>query len=290
MDDTAAIRAHRSYQELRGLSGTTIRCHERELFMLAEFLRPTSLLNATSDDLRRWAESIKAMKAASRYVKISRIHSFYSWAVDASLRADIPSHKLPRPKVPQGVPHPIGEDALVRALDRADGEVRLWVVLAAFAGLRCCEIAPLARDQVRDTTEPYSLIVRGKGNKERVVPIGPLLLDELRLYGLPSRGALFCRRDGRAGVPTASRVSQLGNTFLHANGVVETMHSLRHRYGTRVHELTGDIYTVAELMGHANIQTSRGYARFSDRRAVAAALSIDEGLGRVSVRSADISA
>jgi integrase len=276
MDTTEALAKYREHQDMRGLSSATIRQAGRELAQLADFIAPVELLDATHDDLMVWAGSLVGTRAVnSRYVKISRVHSFYKWAYDEDLIPSITTRRIPRPRILPGLPRPTPADAVIRAIACGNPTQRLWVKLAAFAGLRCCEIAMLSREQILDTADPPHLVVRGKGGKERVIYLCDDLLQELQSYEMPSRGWVFKRFDGQPGHPTASSVSQVGNRFLHNKAHVrESMHQLRHRFGTDVQRATGDIQVTAQLLGHSNIQTSRGYAQFSNARAMSAIKSL----------------
>lgn len=273
IDDQVAFDAYTDNQQMRGLSAMTIKHSRGELMLLAEFLRPQMVLTADHEILSKWALSLIGYGTASRYVKISRVHSFYMWAFGEEIIEKIPTRRIPRPKVPQMVPRPTPTDEVTRILARADGEMRLWIMLAALAGLRCCEIAQLSRDQIADTADPPHLRVRGKGNKERIVFLCDDLLAEIRAYPLPNRGWVFKRRDGLPGHPSPAMVSFYGNEYLHAAGVRETFHQLRHRFGTDIYAAS-DIVVTAALLGHSNIQTARGYARLSDAKAISAAQSL----------------
>ncbi len=102
-----------------------------------------------------------------------------------------------RPKLPRHLPRPIGTDDLNRALLAADPRMRAWLTLAAYAGLRCVEIAGLRAEDVHLDREPPVLhLVKTKGAKERIVPLGPLVSAALRGYGLPLSGPVFTRDRG----------------------------------------------------------------------------------------------
>ena len=273
MDDTEALRAYAAHQQERNLARTTITAARNELIRLAKALGEP-LLSADHDSLTAWNQSMmRTHKPESRYVKISRIHSFYTWARDEGLISTVPTARLARPKVEQGVPRPTPVEEIVKALTSITGEIRLWIMLAAYAGLRCCEIAPLTREQIVDTAEIPHLRITGKGNKVRIVPLCDDLIAEIRAYPLPSRGWVFKRRDGQQGHPSADSVSQYGNQALHSAGVRETMHQLRHRFGTDVYAAS-DLLTTASVLGHSNVQTSRGYAKLNDLKAAAAVQSL----------------
>lgn len=263
-----------SNMDLRGRSPQTKTNRRSMLGQLAAFLDPTPLLAASHDDLIRWAVSIQGQAPRTRYVKISTAHGLYAWAADEGLIGDIPTRRIPRPKLPRLKPHPIKEADLARAMDAADPTMRAWLSLGAYEGLRCCEIAPLQRSQILDTLDRPVIIPRGKGDKERIVPLASHTLETLAPF-LGRRGYLWDRLDGRTGAPTANRVSQSINTYLHDMGIEHTAHSLRHRFGTKIQEQSGDLQTTAELLGHANIETARIYAEFSNKRAHAAFAALD---------------
>lgn len=273
MDNAQAIDAYMRYMDQRGLARATKANRRSQLGKLGRFLGDVSLLAAERDDLRAWADDIGNWLPRTRYVLISSAHSFYLWAQDEGLITDIPTHKLPRPKLPRSVPRPIPEDRLKRAIDVAPDDLRCWLVLAAYAGLRCCEIAPLSRDQVLDTADPPSLLIHGKGGKDRLVPMCERVIEELGV--LPSSGYLWARMDGSHGPPTANRVSQLLNRYLREQGISDTAHSLRHRFASQVQRATGDIQTTASLLGHANISNTMIYAELNNERALAAVRALD---------------
>jgi integrase/recombinase XerC len=250
---------------LRGLSPATITQRRRSLTRLEHALHKP-LLEATERDLTRWQEHLTG---SPRYLanQLANCASFYGWASDADLIPTNPARKLVRPKVPKGVPRPIAEERLTMAIAGAPADVRCWLVLGAYAGLRAGEMARLQRQDVLDTAKTPVLIVDGKGGKQRVVPASPRVLFELRAYGMPSRGLIFRRRDGRPGAPTPARVSQLVNGYLHDIGIEDTGHSARHRFGTLTYQESKDLRLVQALLGHSDPGTTAGYAAFAQETA-----------------------
>lgn len=268
---------YRRYMDLRELARTSKINRAGQLASLASFLEPTPLIDATYADLLRWAETLLHFAPKTRYAKISIAHCFYTWAHLEGYIDSTPTLRIPRPKFTVGLPRPIPEIRLRTALENAQRDIRLWLILAAYAGLRCCEIATLTRDHVLDASEPPVLIVRGKGKRERIVPMCNRVVEEIERYGMPDRGSLWLPGRSRFGrPPSANRVSQLGNSWLHSQGVPDTMHSLRHRFATEVTRATGDIQTTATLLGHADLKNTMIYAAFSDKRTYAAVLSLDD--------------
>lgn len=261
-----AIDDHLTWMRLRGLRPATLTQRRNALYRLASQL-PCHLLEATEADLYAWHVSLKGSPA---YIanRIANAACFYKWAFDTGRTTNDPTRRLVRPRVRKGIPRPIAENTLDIAISTAQPDVRCWLVLGAYAGLRAGEMARLQRQDVLDTAEPPVLILDGKGGKQRVVPASPRVLFELRAYGLPSRGMVFRRRDGLPGAPTPARVSQLVNEHLRNLGLVDTGHAARHRFATQTYRIGKDLRVVQELLGHGDPATTSVYTAFSIGEAV----------------------
>src|SRR5690606_18513249 len=115
------------------------------------------------------------------------------------------------------------------------------------------------------------LLIRGKGGKERIVPMHPLVEAEMRTRCVKRSGPVFVHESGGRFKP--EWISRRGSRYLSDLGINETLHSLRHWFGSRTYQECQDIRVVQELMGHANPVTTAGYTAFSPkvaRRAVVA--------------------
>lgn len=217
------------------------------------------LTNVTADDLVTW-QLLRRLAPRTMVSEVSHITCFYDWAVDIGAMDQNPARSLIRPKLNRPLPRPIAEADLALAIAGAPSRIRPWLVLAAYEGLRAMEIASLCREQIHDRSKPPILHVVGKGRVERTVPLCKTALTELRRHGLPSRGFVFPRADGRPGPNTAQRISALSNRYLHGAGIRDTLHSLRHRFGSQLYQKSRDIRLVQDLMGHADPATTAGYA------------------------------
>jgi integrase len=268
------IDDHLRWLSLEGKSSQTIAERRRLLIGLHRHLG-TPLLAATEDDILGWREAMTWACDATILAYTSHIASFYTWAIDRGLiDGRSPAARIPRPRIGRRHPRPISTDDLFRALDSAPQPIRLWLVLAAWAGLRCKEIALLRRDCIQETAEEPTVFIAGnatKGRHERIVPLAPFAVDETRAAGLPASGWAFRRRDGKPGHNTPTRVSQITNDYLHSLGIAATMHTLRHWFGTGSWRATHDLRVVQEMLGHADPATTALYADW-DRPAAAAAV------------------
>ena len=187
--------------------------------------------------------------------------SYFRW-LKASGRSEAdPSEFLPTVKRPEPHPRPCPDVVILAALRKAaDGE-RLMLRLGAECGLRRFEIAKVhSRDVMRDLVG-WSLVVVGKGDKQRIVPIG----DDLALLIRSANGYLF---PGRWSGHVES--SYVGRHLSDLLGDGWTAHSLRHRYATTTYAATRDLLLVSKLLGHASVETTQRYIAMPDDRLRAA--------------------
>ncbi|GMV27703.1 MAG: integrase [Phycisphaerae bacterium] len=179
------------------------------------------------------------------------IAAFYAWAVAAGRTTVNPSTALPKVRAATPSPRPAPEIAYREALARADDRARLMLRLAAEAGLRRAEVAQAHSRDVIEDLEGWSLIVHGKGGRQRIVPLTNELAAAVRGRG---HGYLF---EGRIDGHLSPRwVGKIVTTLLPGES---TMHQLRHRFATRAYSVDRDVFTVQELLGHASPATTRRY-------------------------------
>jgi len=224
-------------------------------------------------ELEAWqTDRIDKLKPAGMHNEVVHISCYLKWLMTTERRADNPSVALVRPKhVHQRRPQPMPDPDITRALAQAEQPLHAWIGLGAFCGLRCVEMAALAREDIVDRGTSSYLRVIGKGGKERIVPLPESLRNELESGPFNRTGYLFSRMDGKPGPPSAMRVSERINDYLHSIGIGLTAHKLRHRYGTAVYADTKDPFLTADLMGHASTDTTRGYVQLVNDRASAVA-------------------
>ncbi|MDZ7732187.1 MAG: tyrosine-type recombinase/integrase [Acidimicrobiia bacterium] len=208
----------------------------------------------------------RSLAPRTRYTWISHLHAFYGWAIAQGHTAVDPTARIMRPKLDRLLPRPISDQDLALALEQAPHQMHAWIVLMAYAGLRCSEVAGLARTDILDAHR--MLRVLGKGRRERMVPMHPLVVDTLARYPMARTGPVF-RRPGGSSWP-APKVSRRTNVFLDELGIDATAHQFRHWFGTMVQAEGGDLRVTQELLGHANPGTTAGYAAFSFVRGVEA--------------------
>lgn len=260
------------YLTLQGRSFNTKDSYTKILTNFCSWLdaRGSGLLTATQDIITAWRIQLSVSDSSVRNY-ITAVRSFYRWAVRVRhLLSDNPALEIPTPKSRRRLPRPIADVDLEHAIDCASCRVRPWLVLAGYCGLRCCEIARLRREHIMETAPDPCILVQGKGGRERIVPLTPYVWHELQPT-LPPRGFLYLRSDGLGGHVPPATVSKVGNAHLRRCGIEATMHQARHRFGTVSYQAEHDLRAVQELLGHARIDTTAGYAAHSNPAAIRAA-------------------
>lgn len=215
-----------------------------------------SVLDASTEELEDYLGS-RPLAQSSRRAEISNLRSFYGWAVRNDLLDRDPTARIVKPRIPPTLPRPMPADDVARALAEAPCDVAPILNLAVYAGLRAAEIAQLRAEDLSE--HPGMILIReSKGGGESVVPFSPTLASILERCPLPSSGWLFPAQRGD-GHLSRVRICQIANRYLHSLGIPDTLHSLRHAYGTALYRQTHDLRLTQELMRHRSIQSTVGY-------------------------------
>lgn len=249
----------------------TIYQQRRTLARLQEMLGPLPILEATVEHLRAFTG--RGLGDEAMYQEVSRLSSFYRWAVREELLVADPTVRLERPSRKPGLPRPMPRADVERVLAEAPEPLRTWFLLAVRAGLRACEIAPI---RTRDLVGDVLVLPEQKGGHEGAVPISPGLQAALLPYSRVS-GWWFPHGTDPDRHVTAGQVSKRANRWLREAGIEHTLHSLRHTYATNVYRLSGhDLLLTAQLLRHRKLDTTRRYAELEPDRAVAVVSLLDD--------------
>lgn len=214
---------------------------------------------ATTTDLARFLAEPSWAAETRRSAKAS-LSVFYEWGRIAGHTSIDPTGGLRRIQVPAPLPRPAPDEVLSAALDRcSEPWERLAVLLAAYGGLRRAEIAGL---RASDVVDGAWILVRGKGGRQRRVPIHDELRGDLMYavrwakddYVFPSRYA------GRGHM----HVDVIGKRLSELLGPGYTGHTLRHRFATEVYRGSKDIRATQALLGHASTVTTQRYTALVD--------------------------
>lgn len=244
------------------LSRETVRLRRLQVLRLVELAPGPWMLTAAR--LQAWVAE-RDWSRETRRSHMSGFRSFYRWARDEGLTDVDPTRTMPRVKPKPGVARPAAEPAVNAALAAADDRTRLMLMLGSRHGLRRGEIARVHSTDVLDTPDGPALLVHGKGDKERVVPLLPGTAAALR-----ARPAGWAFPNGKGSHLTAGHVGVLISRAL---PIGTTPHQLRHRFATTVYRAGADLLTVQGLLGHASPVTTQRYCRPADTAARNAVVS-----------------
>ncbi|CAM3447387.1 tyrosine recombinase XerC [Paracoccus nototheniae] len=256
------------------------------LYFLAGYwggpVAPVALARLRQADMRAFAASERTRGLGPRSLarRMSAVRSFLRWisdreGIDLSAALSIRS-----PKYTRSLPRPLTPLQAQDTLDRVGAHDTPWIgardlavlTLLWGSGLRISEALGL---NGTDWPFPQGLIIRGKGQRERQVPVLPVardaVADYLRLcpWGHQADQPLF--RGVRGGRLTSSAVEGAMRIARAALGLPAsaTPHALRHSFATHLLSAGGDLRTIQELLGHASLSTTQVYTGVDDVRLMA---------------------
>lgn len=239
-----------------GLSAQTIKSRRYKMVHLAALLMPSGPEDVTTEQIVQ-VFARQQWKPETRKAYRNTISSFFRWLHKSCRRSDDPSLDVPRVKKPHAHPRPCPDKYITAAMEKATAAEKLMIRFGAECGLRRGEIARVHSDDVVADSAGHSLIVRGKGDKQRIVP----LPDDLAAIVMDANGYLF---PGRFGGHVEE--SYIGDHISHLLPDGYAAHTLRHRFATTAYAATHDLFVVAELLGHESVETTEHYVAMPDGR------------------------
>lgn len=278
MSDSESIRKqYRSYLRLeRGLSPNSVEAYEQDLDKLFAYCERMGIAadKATFEDLQGFVYEEFGDGANSRTQSriLSGVRSFYRFLLYHNLREDDPSELLESPRKEQHLPEVLSLEEvnrLVEAVDLSSAEGhrnRAMLEMLYGSGLRVSELTGLRLSDIY--REEGYLLVRGKGSKQRLVPISPEA-DKWFGYWLEDRSHLdvkpeavdiaFLNRYGRQ--LTRAMVFTIIKRLAEKAGIhkVISPHTLRHSFATHLLQNGADLRVIQQLLGHEKITTTEIY-------------------------------
>jgi integrase/recombinase XerD len=262
------------------LAPRTVEAYRRDLAQLTTWLG-RSPTDASTDDLAAYVAQLRADGLAPTTIarRLAAVRSFFRHQVLLGARSDNPAATVELPKRRRTLPRTLSPAEAERLLEAAAGTTprafrdRALAELLYGAGLRVSEAVGLDKQSV----DLENRLVRcvGKGNKERVVPVGREAGEALRRYlarGRPyldkrHRPELFLNAHG--GPLTRAGVFLILRRLAERAGLEPERihpHLLRHSFATHLLEGGADLRAVQEMLGHADLATTELYTHVSDRR------------------------
>lgn len=223
--------------------------------------------------------STRTLSAESLYLEIAALRAFFRFAENEKLLAKNPSENLSLPRRWKRLPKALTHEEIERLLQAGEPVTpaslcdQAMLELAYASGLRISELRALRLEQLH--LDAGFVTVIGKGNKERVVPVGRKAKDALNEYLDSGRPKLVTPKSPAA-VFLTSRGTPFAQTTLWArfkhrvkrSGIERnvTPHMMRHSFATHLLEHGADLRVIQELLGHANINTTEIYTHVSGSR------------------------
>ena len=267
----------------RGLSANTLAAYRTDLGKLAAWLdqHGSSLLTLQALDLQAYLawRVDHGFKATSTARLLSALRRFYQYLIREQLRTDDPTALLAGPKLPQRLPKDLNEqqvDALLMA-PAVDQPLELrdkaMLELLYATGLRVSELVGLTIENI--SLRQGVVRVVGKGNKERLVPMGEEALYWLQRYLQSARTALLGGVSCDVLFPSSRAQQMTRQTFWHRiklyaerAGIRVNLspHTLRHAFATHLLNHGADLRVVQMLLGHADLTTTQIYTHVARER------------------------
>jgi len=264
----------------RGASRNTLAAYRRDLEQAAEFVTGR-LADADVATLRKLMADYQSLAASSAARKLSALRQFFAFLLDEGDRADNPALDIARPTTRRPLPRILTHDHVERLFAQAEAEaageappaaaLRMLLLLELLygSGLRASELVGLPRRAI--TGEREYLIVRGKGDKERLVPLSDRARGALeRWLPLLADGSSWLFPSGKSHVSRV-RLFQMLRDLAGRAGIdpaAVSPHVLRHAFATHLLEGGADLRALQLMLGHADIATTEIYTHVDSRRLV----------------------
>ncbi|OQP61990.1 integrase [Niastella vici] len=274
------IQSFLSYLQFeKRYSSHTILAYEEDLQQFFTFLREQfnmpepALPEIAPAFIRSWLASLKEAKNSAKTInrKISSLKSFFKYHMRMGQLEQSPMTTIVSPKIPKRLPVYVEQkdtDTLFNHVEFPDdwsGKTDRLILLVFYnTGMRLSELVNLKESQVNAAAN--SIKVLGKGNKERVIPVSPALIQEISNYiaskntlDSPDRVYLFINEKGRKLYPRYVYLAVKKYLSLVTTIDKKSPHVLRHTFATHLTNNGADLNAVKELLGHSSLAATQIY-------------------------------
>jgi integrase/recombinase XerC len=277
----------------RGSSAHTLRAYERELaqftaYLTKQFGEGCDIRRIEHLHIRGYLAELygRGLSKASAARALAAVRSWFKWLARMGHVPQNPAALVSTPKLPKHLPRVPTIEQMNRALDSkaAKDDASAWPSRDAVifellygCGIRNAELVGLDLKHVRWAAE--TLLVRGKGAKERLVPFGDAAAAAIRAYlpersqrlaaaGKQSDALLVSARVKGSGRLTTRSVGRIVKRMALAHGMAPETHphTLRHAFGTHMLEEGADLRAIQELLGHERLSTTQRYTQLTVRQ------------------------
>jgi integrase/recombinase XerD len=264
----------------KGLSANTLESYSRDLKKFIAFLedRNRGLSDFSRADISSFIEQLRndGLQSSSIARMTAALRGFCKFLLTEGLKDDDPVENISSPRGWKKIPRIIGVEDMLHLLDKPAGKPlssrdRAILEIIYSSGLRASELVNLKVDDIN--FEAGFITVRGKGSKERIVPVNEEALKRINEYMEDSRPRLLSGRNSpylflaRGGKKmTRQRLWQIIKTY--AAGLSEniTPHTLRHCFASHLLDGGADLRALQKMLGHADISTTQIYTSVTPDR------------------------
>ena len=274
----------------RGAARNTLDAYQRDIDDYLEFLGGRALDSVAADDIRAWLADISArgLKASSAARRLSAVRQFHLFLYTEGFAPGDPSAAIEGPRLGRPLPKVISVGDVDRLIEAARSaceregltpaarlralRMRCLIEMLYATGLRVSELIALPLSAA--TTRERFLVVRGKGDKDRLVPLNEPAREAARAWlgALRDSGATDSRwlfpAEGESGHLTRQAFGRDLKVLAGAAGLPASLspHVLRHAFASHLLQNGADLRVVQELLGHADIATTQIYTHILDDR------------------------
>lgn len=278
-------------QKEKNYSAHTLVSYRTDLFYFFDFLQKSKekqvtnsmLENLTVHDFRKWLSArLENHVNASNARGLSSLRSFFRFLDKNNLLKNPEIEKLKTPKIGKAVPKSVDAIDITRIIETiAQIQKEEWIIKRDIAlltliygcGLRISEALSICK---KDLANGDALIITGKGGKQRMVPLLPIVQKKLKDYithcpfNLTENASIFFGEQGSSLTARVfSRLIKNARCQLNLTDTV-TPHAFRHSFATHLLEAGGDLRTIQELLGHASLSTTQRYTKVDKNRLLSA--------------------
>jgi len=262
----------------RNVSPHTGRGYLSDLEQLADFLGDMPLDRVDHTTLRTFMAHLMKLRVNKSSIsrKLSAIRSFYKYLNRQGILANNPARIVSTPRREKRLPGVLTADDAQRLMeapgrtpddDQSRGFRDRAVLETLYStGIRASELIGMNREDI--DAHDRLIRIRGKGRKERVVPVGHRALDAINVYlgkkkGAPEASAVFTGPSGKR--LTARTVQRILENYRKKLGLAQkaSPHTLRHSFATHLLESGADLRAIQELLGHASLSTTQRYTHLN---------------------------
>lgn len=256
----------------KNYSNHTVSAYKRDLEQFLSFAG-YDLNSVDVELLRKFLFHLKSRsyKPRSAGRKIAAIKSFFNFLVRRNYIKKNPAILISSPKLPERLPHFLTYQEVEKILEAANKQDqsglrdRAIMELLYSSGLRVGELVSLKTSDIN--IAEGTLKVKGKGNKERIVPVGSYALDYILEYLQKRKNCrssyIFLNKKG--GKITPRSIERIINKYAKIAGITKkvTPHTFRHSFATHLLDRGADLRTVQEMLGHSDIATTQIYTHIT---------------------------